>query len=330
METTGWKTRARVAASVLALLVLSSNYTIQGGDTLSQIAQRLGVPTAVLAEANGISNANLIYAGQVLTIPGDKGSTASPTPGASHKVAPGESLSVIAKRYGVTVSELAATNNIADPNRIIAGATLRLADTPAPPAVAVATAKLVTASHTVSPGETLSEIAKQLGVSTTALADANRISNPNRIVVGAVLSLPGGGGGGAAPAAPARTFACPVPGGDFNDDFGAGRGSGRSHEGNDIFAQRGDPVLAPVDGTVRQVTGPRGGYQFVLTGADGTSYIGTHMDGFGADGRVSAGTLIGIVGDSGNARGTPPHLHFEMHRGGQVINPFPALTAACG
>jgi murein DD-endopeptidase MepM/ murein hydrolase activator NlpD len=82
---------------------------------------------------------------------------------------------------------------------------------------------------------------------------------------------------------------------------------------------------------VRQVVGTIGGYQFNLQGDDGVLYIGSHMDRFGASGRVHAGEIIGYVGDSGNAEGSRPHLHFEVHPdGGAAVNPYPALAKACG
>ena len=87
-------------------------------------------------------------------------------------------------------------------------------------------------------------------------------------------------------------------------------------------------MRAPVAGVVTQVTGSAGGHQFMLDGDDGNTYRGSHMDRFGAGGRVEAGTVIGYVGDSGNARGSDPHLHFQIHPGGgQVENPYPSLGA---
>ncbi len=64
---------------------------------------------------------------------------------------------------------------------------------------------------------------------------------------------------------------------------------------------------------------------------DGATYIGSHMDSFGAAGFVAAGTPIGTVGDSGNAIGSRPHVHFEIHPDdGPAVNPYPYLEDACG
>lgn len=88
------------------------------------------------------------------------------------------------------------------------------------------------------------------------------------------------------------------------------------------------PVNAPASGVVEQVSGSVGGYQFILCGDDGTTYVASHMGGFAASGRVEAGTIIGYVGDSGNPKGTDPHLHFQIHpQGGGATNPYPSLAA---
>jgi murein DD-endopeptidase MepM/ murein hydrolase activator NlpD len=122
---------------------------------------------------------------------------------------------------------------------------------------------------------------------------------------------------------------CPVSNGTYINDWGFPRSDARFHEGNDIFAPRGTEVLAPVGGEIKLITGTVGGLQFYLHGDDGTTYIGTHLDAFGRSGRVEAGQVIGYVGDTGNARGGPAHLHFEMHPGdGRAVNPYPTLRAA--
>lgn len=127
-------------------------------------------------------------------------------------------------------------------------------------------------------------------------------------------------------------FLCPVGGAtSFSDTWGAPRSGGRSHRGVDMFAAKGTPVVAPVGGTVRHRDNSLGGKSFYLDGDDGHRYYGAHLDSYGASGRVEAGTVVGTVGNTGNARFTSPHLHFEIHPGGgSAINPTPTVRAACG
>lgn len=95
-------------------------YTIQPGDTLSEIALRYGTTVSALAALNNIADPNLIYAGNTIRIPQgvDSGSPVYYT------IRPGDTLSEIAERFGTTVSALSTLNGISDPNRIYAGNTL--------------------------------------------------------------------------------------------------------------------------------------------------------------------------------------------------------------
>jgi murein DD-endopeptidase MepM/ murein hydrolase activator NlpD len=134
------------------------------------------------------------------------------------------------------------------------------------------------------------------------------------------------------PPPPPPTQFCPVGGAtEFVDSWGNARSGGRRHEGVDMLAAYGTPVLAPVAGMVEHRGSSVGGMSYHLTAADGTYYYGTHLSGYAAGGWVAAGTVIGYVGDSGNARGAS-HLHFEIHPGGQTspaMNPFPTALDWC-
>ena len=128
------------------------------------------------------------------------------------------------------------------------------------------------------------------------------------------------------------SWICPVQGPRaFTNDWGQPRSGGRRHQGNDILSPRGTPVVASVSGTVSPHNSGMGGISYYLRGDDGNTYFGTHLDSLsGASGRVSAGTVIGRVGNSGNARGGPTHLHFEIHPGGRgPVNPYPTLSRYC-
>jgi murein DD-endopeptidase MepM/ murein hydrolase activator NlpD len=102
------------------------------------------------------------------------------------------------------------------------------------------------------------------------------------------------------------------------------------HVGTDIFAAYGTPVRAPVDGRVRITNGRIGGLAVYVAMPDRTYFYMAHLSGLAADlhdgQQVRTGDIVGYVGDSGNARGGAPHVHFEIHpRGGPPINPKPYL-----
>lgn len=139
---------------------------------------------------------------------------------------------------------------------------------------------------------------------------------------------------GKAPAGPIATGAwvCPVQGAvSFIDSWGAPRSGGRAHKGVDMLAARGTPSVAPVSGTVSHRGNGIGGLSWHLNGDDGNYYYGTHLQSYANQGagHVQAGTVIGYVGDTGNAAGTP-HLHFEIHpNGGAAVNPYPTVRKYC-
>lgn len=125
----------------------------------------------------------------------------------------------------------------------------------------------------------------------------------------------------------------------YTDSWGAPRMEGTSyyhrHEGTDIFALRGTSVVAVVDGVVENVgTATLGGIKLWLRSpGDNWTYYYAHLSGY-APGMTSGlavkkGQILGYVGNTGNARGTPPHLHFETHvPSGGATNPYPILRRA--
>lgn len=115
----------------------------------------------------------------------------------------------------------------------------------------------------------------------------------------------------------------------YVDSWGAPRSGGRTHQGTDILAALGTPIFAVDSGTASAGTDPLGGNVVILRADDGTRYYYAHLDAFGAQGPVSPGDVIGYVGQTGNAQGTTPHLHFEVHpQGGAAVDPYPLLQAA--
>jgi peptidoglycan LD-endopeptidase LytH len=135
-------------------------------------------------------------------------------------------------------------------------------------------------------------------------------------------------------AEPGPFFACPVdqPRAYIND-FGFPR-VGHTHQGNDIFAPYGTPIRAPFDGNAVEGSNGLGGLSVHVYAGNGTGdYVyNAHLSQYaGVSGAVTTGQLIGYVGDSGNAEGTPPHDHFEYHPGGgPAVTPYFYLNEVCG
>ena len=142
----------------------------------------------------------------------------------------------------------------------------------------------------------------------------------------------GGGGGSGSGSIPTVTGgalqACPAPGTSFVDSFGAPRSGGRTHAGVDMMGTYGMPIYAAQSGSVSHSSSSLGGMQAYVYAGNGDYTFYAHLQGYsGASGQVSAGTLIGYMGDTGNA--SSPHLHFEYHPGGALTNPYPHVLAVC-
>jgi murein DD-endopeptidase MepM/ murein hydrolase activator NlpD len=114
------------------------------------------------------------------------------------------------------------------------------------------------------------------------------------------------------------------------DSWGAARSGGRRHEGIDIFAAKGTPVLSTTRGIVSRVGTNRLGGQFVSVLGPGLEWhYYAHLDRFGAfhaGDIVHPGDVIGYVGNTGNARGTPSHLHYGIYARHGAENPYPRLA----
>jgi len=117
----------------------------------------------------------------------------------------------------------------------------------------------------------------------------------------------------------------------LRDTWGGARSGGRKHEGIDIFAKRGTAVVSATEGVVLRVsTNSLGGQVVWVLGPGGQRHYYAHLDRY-ADiengQRVRPGTILGYVGTTGNAAGTPPHLHYGIYESGGAINPYPMLRA---
>lgn len=187
--------------------------------------------------------------------------------------------------------------------------------------------------------EAMAEVARLERVAAERRAEeaARRRPTASRSTSGNGAGQPGSDGASALAAAPAVVasggagWLCPVQGPvAFTNDWGMPRSGGRRHQGTDLLSPRGTPVVASVGGTVKAHSSSLGGISYYLNGDDGNTYYGAHLSRLsGATGRVERGTVVGFVGDSGNARGTN-HLHFEIHPGGGgAVNPYPTVSKHC-
>jgi murein DD-endopeptidase MepM/ murein hydrolase activator NlpD len=304
-----------VAMTFGARMASAETYTVREGDTLSHVAERLGVPVRQLAVANGIEDTNLLVAGAVLTVPSPLAAVTE------YVVREGDTLWGISDGTGVPVSQLASANGLDDPDWVPAGRVLtvpRGGGNTASRAAAAAPSVGSSSKYTVKAGDALSDISWRTGIPVGQLASVNGISDPNFLAEGQVLTIP-------------AAWDCPVAGASFVNDYGYVRPDGGRHVGIDLFAPKGTPVVAPVGGTVERYPNPSGGQAVQLHGRDGNRYYFAHLDRYGEGGSVSRGSVIGYVGNSGDARATSPHLHFEIHPGGgsTTTSPYPALTASC-
>ena len=116
------------------------------------------------------------------------------------------------------------------------------------------------------------------------------------------------------------------------DTFGAPRGADRRHEGVDIFAPRGSPVTSTTRGVVVAINDRGlGGRQVWVLGPAGERHYYAHLDdwapGLAEGDVVEAGAALGTVGNSGNARGTPPHLHYGVYGSDGALDPLPRMRA---
>lgn len=197
---------------VLPLPALAAQVTVKPGETLSDIAARHRVSVSTLMKVNGISDPDLVEAGRTLTLPG--GAARPRTAGGSLTVAPGETLSEIADRHGITVSRLMQLNGLSKADHIEAGQKLVVpsASRSASPASGF---NRKASEHVVRSGESLSQIAEGYGIPMTQLIAINRISDPNLVESGTRLRLKPTAAPSvkpaAKPAAAARPAATPRP-----------------------------------------------------------------------------------------------------------------------
>jgi LysM repeat protein len=175
-------TEVTAAIPTVAPASRPTTYRVKSGDTVTQIAKRFGLSVTSIAKINNLGPKSLIRVGQVLKLSGTK---TPDTAVESYRVKPGDTLSAIAGRHGLTLSELTAINRINASTLIYPGQVLRVAKVlPAaqPPLNAPD-------SYQVIAGDSLESVAKRFSLSLSALREYNGLSRSSIIYVGQVLSL---------------------------------------------------------------------------------------------------------------------------------------------
>ena len=194
----------RVAVVALALAMalplpsLAGAVKVQPGETLSEIADRLGVSVQRLIELNNIQDPDHVEAGTQLKVPGGA-TVAKASASGTVTVGAGETLSDIADRHGIPVTTLVALNSLSNPNHVEVGQVLRVKGGGRPASAAKSTPAAASyaytpgaSDHVVRKGESLSAIARGYGLSLSQLVALNAISDPNAVQAGTTLRLKGG------------------------------------------------------------------------------------------------------------------------------------------
>jgi len=361
---TGTSALAAAPAHAAVAVAAGQSYRVRPGDRLGDLADRFGLSVGALAAANGLQPPYVIRVGQELRIPGQapgagpEGTMVAQRQGGSSPIESTELAPLLPKSV---IAEVAPEDKPAAAEKQVAA--LDLAPLPPPSREAVApvvtgpTPELKprksapapateTERYTVRSGETLSGIARRLGVGMSELAKANGIKAPYRLYAGQRLHVPGGDGAyrtavvdlgddgpgtvrlatGKPPPLQGDGFLWPVNGkviGKYGpiDQW-------RRRDGIDIAARRGAPVLAAEDGIVAYAgSGIRGYGQMILLRHD-EGYITTYAHNASllveVGDIVRRGQVIARVGDSGDA--TQTMLHFELRKGREPIDPETRLV----
>lgn len=185
-----WRPVAAMAVLVAATMLATTTVVVEPGDTLSAIAARHDVTVTDLVAWNDLDDPDRIVAGATLIVSAPDASSPTTVGDSSgvHVVTAGDTLSAIARRFGVSIARLVEANELDDPDRIFEGQTIRVN---APAATTTTTAAPQT--YTVAAGDTLWTIAARHGVTIADLAAANDITDVDRIREGTDLVIDGSG-----------------------------------------------------------------------------------------------------------------------------------------
>jgi murein DD-endopeptidase MepM/ murein hydrolase activator NlpD len=257
----------------------------------------------------------------VAAVPPAVAPAVAPGGATQHRVAAGDRLGAVAQAYGVSLEALARTNDLAPPYVIYVGQVLQVP----------AGGDAAPARYVVRQGDTLSGVARRFDVAMADVAATNGIESPYRLSVGQSLEIPGVETAKAVPdAAPppltGRGFLWPVDG-KVVGGFGLA-GNGQHHNGINIAARKGAPVVASEDGIVVYASDGIDGYGRMILVRHAEGYITTYAHNatllVEVGDVVRRGQVIARVGDTGDV--STSQLHFELRRGTKPINPEAVLV----
>ncbi len=159
-------------------------HTVNEGDTLGKIAYFYGSKESDIIELNNIKDVNYLRPGQTLKLP-QKQSSASSMGKTFHRVAPGETLNIIAKNYNISPKYLVSINNLKNIDHLITGQVIHLSEDKLSKDLTIKN----NTYHIVKPGQTLSNISEKYGIPLNDLIHINSINDPNKLISGEKISL---------------------------------------------------------------------------------------------------------------------------------------------
>ncbi len=314
-------------------------YTVKSGDTLSEIAQRQGMSLSELYSINGINQSHVLKVGEKLKVYSTSSSSNSNSSSSStasknivtYTVKSGDTLSEIAQRQGMSLSELYSINGINQSHVLKVGEKLKLYARITPTAQTTTEKHVIT--YVVKSGDSLLQIALRENMSLDALCKLNNIADANKHVLKVgdkikiekiITKTTSTSTNSSATVYPKADFAWPYRG-NVTEGFGKNDKS-IGNNGINISGKVGDNIYATLDGNVDYVGKVRGfGDVVIVKHKNDYSTIYAHLSEskLKAGDNVSKNDVIGKIGDSGFT--DKNELHFKIFYKGQPVDPMKVL-----